>query len=111
MVTEIQGSDIELIVYGWLTKRGIFFSFQSSHAGGIYELGGAVVDFTLDELDIALRVHGEYWHRQVAKRGQDIIQREMLEAEGWTVVDLWESDIKDNLEETMEKALQGIEML
>jgi len=108
---EVVGSDIEIIVHNWLTKKGIFFTYQSSYAGGIYELGGAVVDFTLDELDIALRVHGEYWHRQVAKTGQDIIQREMLEAEGWTVVDLWGDDIKDNLEETMEKALQGIEML
>ena len=104
-------SEPELIVMGWLTRNKIIFTFQSWMAGGLYELGGSVVDFTLDELDIALRVMGEYWHRGISKSGQDLIQREMLISLGWTVVDLQEDDIRNRLEQTMRLAIQGKEML
>ena len=112
MVTQV-ASDIEIIVIEWLTKRNIDFQFQTSFSGGFFELGGAVVDFLLPELRLALRVQGEYFHKTVEKTGQDIIQKEMLSALGWTVVDLWESDLKDpaRLGQTMKLALQGQEML
>jgi len=101
----------EAIVYDYLTKRKIPFQFQSSLMGGIYELGGAVVDFVLPELNIGLRVQGEYWHRGVTKSGSDLIQKENLSALGLIVVDLQEDDLKERPTETMEKALRGEEML
>ena len=104
-------TDIEEIVYNWLVKHKVVFTFQTSLSGGIYELGGAVVDFTLDDLNIAIRVFGEYWHKGVEKRGSDIIQRELLTELGYTVVDIWETDIKERLNETLTKALLGQEML
>ncbi len=104
-------TDIEEIVWNYLTKRGIEFQFATSMRGGIFELGGAVVDFLLTELNLAWRVHGEYWHRGVEKEGSDIIQREWLEAEGWIVVDLWSEDILKRLNEAMRNALTGKEML
>ena len=57
MITPVM-TDIESMVAQWLSRNKIVFSFQSWMAGGLYELGGSVVDFTLDELGIALRVMG-----------------------------------------------------
>ena len=105
------GTDIELIVMGWLDKHKIPFEFQSSLAGGIYELGGSVIDFLLPEQRLGFRVMGEYWHRGVTKSGSDAIQKENLAAMGLTIVDLWGDDIQNRLEETMRHALVGQEVL
>ena len=114
MITQVATavmSNIEEIVFRWLTKRKISFEFQTSLSGGIFELGGAVVDFLLRERGLAWRVMGEYYHRGVEKTGSDIIQKEMLSALGWQVCDLWSDDLLNQLEETMQLALQGREML
>jgi len=113
MVTQI-ASDIEQIVLDWLEKKGIFdYQFQSSQMGGYFELGGSVVDFLFPERELAWRVQGDYWHRQVANIGRDMIQKEMLSAEGWTIVDIWGStlDTPARINETLTKALQGEEVL
>ena len=106
-------SDIELIVYNWLTKRKIVFEYGVSISGGVFELGGAKVDFLLPERNLVWRVMGEYWHREISTRGQDVIQRELLEGRGWTVVDIWSSDLEDpnRVNETLTRALRGEEML
>ncbi len=111
MVQQAVMTTPEAIVYQWLSKNNIPFSFQTSLMGGHFELGGAVLDFILTELDIGLRVQGMYWHQGVAKRGMDDIQRESLEAMGLTIVDIWEDDLEDRLEETMTLAIQGREVL
>ena len=102
-------TDLELIVMGWLNRRGIVYSFQTSLAGGHYQLGGSVVDFLIGNL--AWRVQGEYWHRGVEKTGSDIIQKEQLTALGYTVVDLLEDDLRSRLDETLRLALEGREMV
>ena len=109
MVTPVK-TDIESIVYDWLVKRNIEFRFQSSLGGGFFELGGAVVDFLVDP-DLAWRVMGEYFHRGVTAEGRDVIQKEWLTAQGYRVVDIWGLDIQNNLESTMQLALQGREVL
>lgn len=105
------GSDIEKLVYDWLTQHGIRFRFQSSLSGGYYSLGGMVVDFILTERNTAIRVMGEYYHQGVEPEGKAIIQREQLEAMGYIVVDCWGEDILSNIDEVMSKAILGIEML
>jgi len=111
METNLILSDIEQVVYNWLTKRRIPFEAQVSLRGGVFELGGAKVDFILEN-DIALRVHGEYWHQRIGQRASDMVQREVLEADGFTVVDAWGDDLTpDRVDDTMEKALKGVEML
>ena len=104
-------SDIERIVYDWLTRHKIDFQFQTSMSGGFYELGGIVVDFLLPERGIAIRVMGEYYHRGAVPEGKAEIQREELTAMGWIVVDCWGDDLKERLDETMTKAIRGEEML
>ena len=108
---EIPMTDIETVAYQWLTRRNIEFQFQTSLAGGFYQLGGAVVDFLIQDRMLAWRIFGEYWHRGVTKEGSDILQKEMLGELGWTVVDLWSDDIESKLEETMRLALMGQEVL
>jgi len=113
MVTQI-ASDLEGIVLQWLDKRGITdYEFQSSLMGGRFELGGSVVDFLFPERLLAWRVHGDYWHKQMAQNASDDVQRELLESQGWTVVDIWGSNLETpaRVTETLTKALQGQEML
>ncbi len=104
-------TDVEAIVYRWLIQKKVEFQFQTSLRGGFYQLGGAVVDFLLPIQNLAWRIFGEYWHRGVTKEGSDTLQREMLGELGWTVVDLWSDDIENRLEETLQLALLGQEVL
>ena len=111
MMADIIATQIELIVYNYLTAKKIPFEFQSSQMGGWYSLGGSVIDFLLPDLRLAFRVQGEYYHKGVAKTGSDIIQKERLSAMGLTVVDLYENDLLNRPDETMRLALQGEEVL
>ena len=111
MVEQQVMTEPEAIVYQFLVERKIPFEFQTSLAGGIYELGGSVIDFLLPEHRLAWRVMGSYWHRGVTKEGSDLIQKESLSAMGLVVVDLQEDDLHNKLEETMRLALQGIEII
>jgi very-short-patch-repair endonuclease len=103
-------TDIERIVMSYLDKRGIRYEFQTSLAGGHYELGGAVVDFIINGV-LAWRVMGEYWHEGVEQRGKDMVQREILTSMGFIVVDLWGEDIKQNTDSTLTKALAGEDVM
>ena len=104
-------TDIERLALDWLDRHGIDYLFQTSLAGGYYELGGIVVEILLPDRWVAIRIMGEYWHRGVVPEGKALIQREQLESMGWTVVDVWGEDLKDRLDETMSKAILGVEML
>ncbi len=108
MPNEVVASDLELLVYNWLTQKRITFEFQSQMIGGyIRSLGDAIVDFLLTDLNILLRVQGEYWHTDIKEVARDRIQKAALESMGYIVVDLWESDIKENLDYIMSRALVG----
>ena len=107
-------SDLERIVIAWLDKRGIVdYTFQSSIMGGRFELGGAVIDFLFYQRLLAWRVQGDYFHKQITKQATDSVQRELLESQGWTVVDIYGSDLETPAEvnSTLEKALLGEEVL
>ena len=111
MVQQAIGSDIEMIVMGYLDRRNIEYQFQTSLSGGFFETGGAVVDFLIPDGMLAWRVMGEYWHQGVKPEGRDIMQKEMLMGKGYTVVDIWGEDVQNRLDETMRLALQGQNML
>jgi len=113
MNTQI-ASDIERVVLNWLDNRNIFdYEFQSSMLGGRYEMGGAIADFVFNDRHLIWRVQGDYFHRQINKEATDSVQRELLESQGWTVVDIYGSslDTPEEINSTLEKALQGIEVL
>ena len=107
-------SDIEKICYNWLVKHKITdFEFQSSLAGGRFELGGSVVDFTFPERSLAWRVHGDYWHcnpelwshdrynqtiKMTAKERweKDDLRLKYFYDRQYNVVVLWEKQIKES---------------
>uniref|UniRef100_A0A6M3KAT4 DUF559 domain-containing protein n=1 Tax=viral metagenome TaxID=1070528 RepID=A0A6M3KAT4_9ZZZZ len=104
-------TDIEQMVEDWLIKHKIPYQSQVSLRGGAFELGGSKIDFII-EGNICLRIQGSYWHSGVEKIGRDAVQRELLESDGWIIVDLWEDIIKDpaRFDQAMRLAIQGEEM-
>ena len=113
-MTTQTASDIELIVLRWLDSKGITdYEFQSSMMGGRFELGGAIGDVVFYERSLVWRIQGDYFHKGVEKEGTDAIQQELLESQGWQVVNIWGSslDTPARIEETLSKALLGEEML
>ena len=110
MTAQVVATDLELLVLEWLNRQGIIYQFQTSLAGGYYQLGGAVMDFIV-EPNLAWRIFGEYWHQGVEKTGSDIIQKEQLTALGYVVIDLLEDDLRNRLNQTLTLALEGQEML
>ena len=104
-------STLEKKVYSWLVKREIPFRTQVKMFGYAGELGSATVDFIIDERNLALRCMGSYWHSSMEAKARDELGKERLINEGYIVVDLWEEDLsEENLDRTMELALQGIEV-
>ena len=116
MPNTIVGSDLEIKVYNWLIKHGfrlgVDFDFQTQKIGlrGVRELGDAIADFVLIKQKILWRVQGEYWHIGAREEARDTTQRVRLEALGYTVLDLWETDLKDRFEYTMQQAIKGVQL-
>lgn len=115
-VSAIVGSDLETKVYNWLIRHGyrlnIDFVFQSQLIGlrGVREIGDAIADFLLIEPKIVFRVQGEYWHSGTEESARDVIQKERLQGLGYTVIDLWEKDLTERFEYTMQQAIRGIQL-
>ena len=116
LAKQVVGSDLEIRVYQWLLYHGfrpnVDFVFQSQLIGlrGVRELGDAIVDFMLIKSNILWRVQGEYWHVGTEERARDLIQKQRLESLGYTVIDLWETDLNERLEYTLQQALQGVQL-
>ena len=106
----------ELVVYDWLGRQQIPFTFQGSLFGGRAMKGGAVPDFVVNDggRGLVWRVQGTYWHTQPGARNKDLIEKlRMLGAEFdglriEAVVDLWEEDIYRRRPEIFRLALAGV---
>lgn len=91
------GTIPEYYVYRVLIRKKIDFDYQSSQLGGRAERGGAVIDFMIISLGIAISVSSSYWHYgRPEVRVSDRAQREALEAQGITVIFIDEEDILRN---------------
>lgn len=99
----------ELIVASWLVKNDIHFTLQEKFFGGVTQAGGAVVDFLIPERNLIIRVMS-YWHLSGEARSRDEIQKIKLLSEGYTVIDIWEEAIMENLDYVMREALEGREV-
>lgn len=98
-------SKLERILARELTQRGIRWIPQVQVAGGRKMLGGMVVDFLLVDFRIWLRPHGEYWHGSTTARARDDLQKLLLEAGGYRVVDIWEGDILRDVKTALDGAI------
>lgn len=92
------GSFPEFLIFRGLERRGlkvnVAFQFQAAQFGGRQKLGGAVVDFILQET-IAGRVQGEFFHfKNTEVKVANLIQRRLLEQAGFTVVDMLAKEIE-----------------
>jgi hypothetical protein len=109
----------EKMVLEYLIKNNVEFEPQ-------YPIGEIlVVDFFLPEYNCILEVYGDYWHVNPLKYGEgkrpinkmqlrnkqkDIRRYKVLTKKyNYNFYSLWENDIKNNLEETMNKFFNYIE--
>ena len=107
------GSFPEFLVFRELERRGlkvhVAFQFQASQFGGRQKLGGAVVDFILQET-IAGRGQGEFFHfRNTESKVANLLQRRLLEQAGFTVVDMLALEIQASPNRIVRLFIQGIE--
>ena len=85
----------ERLVYAWLVKHGIPFSYQYALMGG-HVPGGAIVDFVirLRNPPVILRIMGYYWHhKSPATQINDDLQLESLEDLRYIVEDIWDYEV------------------
>ncbi len=108
------GTYPEFLVFEYLVEvaglvYGVDFMYQSSQQGGRRVLGGAVVDFEVRPYQVYIRVQGMFFHvGDPALEGRDVISKISIEsATGWKVVDVFETDLYERRDYTMERALAG----
>ena len=101
-----EGTIPERMLYGWLVRHNIEFSYQESVLGG-RNPGGAVLDFVIYDsaVPIVIRVQS-YWHMGAAAQWADDIQMENLLDLGYRVEDVDEGDL--NTPEKVDKTMRGV---
>ena len=109
----IGGSFPEFLVYRELLKNKLDpnrdFQFQAAQLGGRLRIGGAVVDFILFGV-LAGRVQGEFFHfRTPGQRSAGVLQRRILEGEGFVVIDMLEDEILQQVNHVVKLFIQGSE--
>lgn len=125
-MSRIRGKDtkIEVMVRKYLFSKG--FRYRKNVA-----ILPGKPDIVLPKYKTAIFVHGCYWHRHPGckyaytpktnvefwekKFSENVANDEKnclkLEASGWTVITLWECDIKRSFESTMDKLLDQLHNL
>lgn len=109
------GSIPEFVVYDYLTRRkgwrlGIEFEYQLPIVGGRTVYGGFVIDFFIRLGFMAWNVQGLRYHLEKARdRAKTQVQAALLSGRGYKVVQLWEDDLLDRPEFTIEAAIKGQE--
>lgn len=104
------GSEPEWLVYHALLRLGYKdrFTYQSSRMGGRLAKGGAVIDFYIEESNLAINVTSRYWHYATTPlRMADELQRAALEGQGITVIYIDELDLERNPIYYVSEALAG----
>lgn len=107
------GSNLEWLVYRWLSASNVEFLFQVPIAGGRVEKGGIIADFVLTDRipPVILRAQGFHWHGEsTSSRARDLEQKLVLTDLGFEVVDLRESDLTTNLDYAMRQAIAGLQI-
>ena len=98
------GSKNEQNVYYALTKFEIQFDYQVPIFGGRLQRGGIVLDFLVrNPFDIAVPVHGDYWHRAYMSSEEQYALGVLIERFQGRVVVLWghETDTYEEAEDAV----------
>jgi len=88
-------------------KDGEDFIYQSPQAGGRQEYGGAVLDFTIPDLNLAINVQSRYYHSGFAERTHDAYVRAMMASWGVTVIFIDEDMAMQNAKYYVMEAIAG----
>lgn len=89
-------SSIELLVVDYLDNISIEYTQQFRPEGM-----AKVFDFYFPETNILLEVQGDYWHNLPGAREKDYKKATEAAALGYTVYEIWEHDVHNNLEESL----------
>lgn len=108
------GSEPEWAVYQALIKLGYQegkdFSYQSPIMGGRMEYGGAVLDFVIHSVGIAINVQSIYYHyAEQRTRQHDEMIRLAVEGMGIKLIYIDEEDALSNAVYFVKEALMGID--
>ncbi len=123
IMSKIKSKDtkVEIAVRSYLFKQGFRFRKNDKRYPG-------KPDVVLPKYKTAILINGcfwhghgnckyykppksniDYWRRKIQKnRERDIVNRKKLEALGFKVIVLWECQVKDNFEKTMENLIKSI---
>jgi len=106
------GSKPEYYVYQTLIKLGykpgLDFTYQSALAGGRLEYGGAVLDFVVPSLRLAINVQSVYYHyADTSAKRRDAMVRAMANGQGLRLVYIDEEDVLRNPLYYTKEALAG----
>jgi hypothetical protein len=109
-----KGSKPEWAVYDALTKLGYLsgrdFTYQASIAGGRLEYGGAILDFVIFAINIAINVQSTYYHyADPYVHRRDEMVRAMVEGMGLKLIYIDEEDALANALFYVKEALAGID--
>ena len=110
------GSFLEFIVWEWLVKvkkqiPEVDFQYQSSFLGGRTQFGGFVADFVFPARRMIWNPAGLRWHHtDPADRARDMISRAILTNRGYLVIFLYEDDLINRRDYTLNKAWDGVEV-
>ncbi len=109
-----KGSKPELAVYIALTqlgyREGRDFTYQSPIAGGRMEYGGAVLDFVIPAVNVAINVQSIYYHLgdPYAHKHDEMI-RVLVEGMGLKLIYIDEEDALKNAGFFVKEAIRGID--
>jgi len=119
-MSRVKGKDtgLEKLVRSELHKRGLRFRKH------VKELPGKP-DVVFTKAKVAFFVDGDFWHgyrfptwedkvsdfwkKKISKtRERDINNHRLLRDEGWTVIRLWQHEVKNSLEECIERVVAAV---
>lgn len=109
------GSLPEYVVWEYLVTRkhwvpGEEFVYQLALHGGRTLFGGFVADFYIRPGEMIWNVHGLHFHLlKTQDRAKVALQKADLTSRGYRVISLWEDDLFERPEYTIEAALRGQE--
>jgi very-short-patch-repair endonuclease len=63
------------------------------------------LDFLLPETRTIIRVQGAYWHSRPGSQSKDDSQSIYLRSKGYTVIDIFDLDINNNVRAALDRAL------
>ena len=106
---------LEKNVQAWLESKGIDFTYSAIMGDGIHNYQ---FDFIVHGKRTLIEVHGTYWHSdprvyagkdlnvtQIQNKERDIRKADFAKSKGFTLLVIWESDVKANNFAALEELL------